>query len=197
MNEKIDSIKESINSDLAKAYNLQDIVDIKARYVGKQGLITDMTKNMKEYSIEERKEIGKVTNELKNLANDMISSKENSIKEALLNEKLNKESVDISLPATSIRMEAPNILESVIEEFEELFMSMGYDVVDGPEIEEDKYNFELLNLPKGHPARDAQDTVYLRGDEILLRSQTSPVQARVMLSDRKSTRLNSSHQIIS
>ncbi|HOB25624.1 MAG TPA: phenylalanine--tRNA ligase subunit alpha [Bacilli bacterium] len=182
MNEKIDSIKESIKSDLDKAYNLQDIVDIKARYVGKQGLITEMTKNMKDYSIEERKEIGKVTNELKNLANDMISSKENSIKEALLNEKLNKESVDISLPATSIPMGAPNILESVIEEFEEVFMSMGYDVVDGPEIEEDKYNFELLNLPKGHPARDAQDTFYLRGDEILLRSQTSPVQARVMLS---------------
>src|SRR5574344_3069641 len=181
MNEKIDSIKESIKSDLDKANNLQDIVDIKARYVGKQGLITEMTKNMKDYSIEERKEIGKVTNELKNLANDMISSKENSIKEALLNEKLNKESVDISLPATSIPMGAPNILESVIEEFEEVFMSMGYDVVDGPEIEQDKYNFELLNLPKGHPARDAQDTFYIKDDELLLRSQTSPVQVREML----------------
>ena len=78
-------------------------------------------------------------------------------------------------------MGAPNILEKVIEEVEELFMSMGYDVYDGPEVEEDKYNFEILNIPKGHPARDAQDTFYIEGNEILLRSQTSAVQARVML----------------
>ena len=76
---------------------------------------------------------------------------------------------------------APNILEKLVEEVEEVFMSMGYDVVDGPEIEEDKYNFEMLNIPKGHPARDAQDTFYLEGEEILLRSQTSPVQVRTML----------------
>ena len=98
-----------------------------------------------------------------------------------LNEKLASEAIDISLPGLSIPVGAPNILEKVIEDFEEVFMSMGYDVVDGPEVEEDRFNFELLGLPKGHPARDAQDTFYVKGDEMLMRSHTSPVQARTML----------------
>lgn len=85
------------------------------------------------------------------------------------------------MPATPVLNGAPNILESIIEEVEELLMSMGYDVVDGPEIEEDRFNFELLNIPKGHPARDAQDTFYIEDEKVLLRSQTSPVQARTML----------------
>ena len=98
-----------------------------------------------------------------------------------------KEKIDISLPATKIECGAPNILEKLVEEVEELMISMGYDVVDGPEIEEDKYNFEMLNIPKGHPARDAQDTFYLEDEKILLRSQTSPVQARVMLEGKGKT----------
>ena len=103
------------------------------------------------------------------------------LEEEELNQKLASESIDISLPSTKVNIGSPNILEKLIEEVEEVFMSMGYDVVDGPEIEEDKYNFEMLNIPKGHPARDAQDTFYLEGEEILLRSQTSPVQVRTML----------------
>ena len=101
--------------------------------------------------------------------------------EEIINEKLEGEKIDVTLPGVSIKCGAPNILEKTIEEVEELFMSLGFDVVDGPEIEEDKYNFELLNIPKGHPARDAQDTFYIVNDEVLLRSQTSPVQARTML----------------
>ena len=101
-----------------------------------------------------------------------------------LNKKLESEKIDISLPATNINIGAPNILERIIEEVEELLMSMGYDVVDGPEIEEDKFNFEMLNIPKNHPARDAQDTFYIKDDELLLRSQTSPVQARTMLNGK-------------
>ena len=94
------------------------------------------------------------------------------------------ESIDISLPATEIKVGAPSILEKIVEDIEELLMSMGYDVVDGPEVEKDKYNFEMLNLPKGHPARDAQDTFYVKGDELLLRSQTSPVQVRTMFAGK-------------
>ena len=181
MKEKIDRIKLDLNNDLKNVNNLQDIVDIKAKYIGKIGLITELTKNMKDLSVEERKELGKLSNEIKNYASELITTKEEEINNAILNEKLNKEAIDISLPSTLIPTGAPNILEKVIEEVEELFMSMGYDVYDGPEIEEDKYNFELLNIPKGHPARDAQDTFYIEGNEILLRSQTSAVQARVML----------------
>ena len=94
---------------------------------------------------------------------------------------LEKDRIDLFMPSTNVPVGCPNILEKLILEVEEVCMSMGYDVASGPEVEEDKFNFELLNIPKGHPARDAQDTFYIRDNELLLRSQTSPVQARVML----------------
>mgnify|MGYP002915184898 FL=1 len=122
-----------------------------------------------------------LVNEARKEIEEKLSIAEEQIKSKMLEEKIEKETIDITLPATKIKQGSPNILEKIIEEVEELLMSMGYDVVDGPEIEEDKYNFELLNIPKGHPARDAQDTFYLKDNEILLRSQTSPVQARTML----------------
>ncbi len=181
MQEKINEIKSNLVSDLEVVNKPQDIVDLKAKYIGKSGCITELTKNMRDLSVEEKKTVGMLVNEVKNYANDLISKKEEDINTKILNEKLANESIDVTLPATSIKAGSPNILEKVVEDFEEVFMSMGYDVYDGPEIEEDKFNFELLNIPKGHPARDAQDTFYIKDDEILLRSQTSPVQARVML----------------
>ena len=139
---------------------------------------------MKTIPDEEKKEYGQKVNELRNKLNNFYEKKKEEIETTLLNEKLANEEIDISLPATKINIGSPNILEKLIEEIEEVFMSMGYDVVDGPEVEEDKYNFEMLNIPKGHPARDAQDTFYIKGEEILLRSQTSPVQVRTMLSKK-------------
>ncbi|MBQ7240578.1 MAG: phenylalanine--tRNA ligase subunit alpha [Bacilli bacterium] len=182
MKEQILEIKNQLVEDIKSVNSPQDIVDIKAKYIGKTGLVTGLMKNMKDYAPEERKEIGQMVNEIKNEVSEIIQNRENEINTAILNKKLESESIDITLPATEIKEGAPNILEKVIEDFEEVFMSMGYDVYDGPELEEDKYNFELLNIPKGHPARDAQDTFYVKDDEYLLRSQTSPVQARVMLS---------------
>ena len=182
MKEKVNAIKQELDKDLEVVKTNQDVVDIKAKYIGKNGCITELTKNMKDLTPEERKEVGMLSNEIRNYATEKILGKEEDINNAALNEKLAKESIDISLPATEIPVGAPSILEKVIEDFEEVFMSMGYDVVDGPELEEDRYNFELLGLPKGHPARDAQDTFYVKGDELLLRSHTSPVQARVMTS---------------
>ena len=181
MKEKCESIKANILSDIEKVSTLQDIVDIKAKYIGKSGLITELTKNMKELTIEERKEVGALANTLKNEVQGIIEEKEQEINKNILNEKLKSESIDVTLPSTKFTYGRANILERIIENIESIFMSMGYDVVDGPEIEEDRFNFELLNIPKGHAARDAQDTFYLKDDEILLRSQTSPVQARTML----------------
>ena len=181
MEDKIKKIREELDNDIKDITNLNKLNDIKVKYLGKKGCITELTSNMGELSIEERKEVGKLSNEIRTYATDLITSIEEKLKLEELNKKLESESIDITLPATNIPMGAPNILEKVIEEVEELFMSMGYDVYDGPEVEEDKYNFELLNIPKGHPARDAQDTFYIEGNEILLRSQTSAVQARVML----------------
>ncbi len=176
----MNDLKEAYLKELESIKNLNELNDLRVKYLGKKGLITELTKNMNELSIEEKKEVGKVSNELKNDLTERLSALEVKFKEEELNKKLENEKVDVTLPSTKIENGAPNILEKVVEDFEEVFMSMGYDVVDGPEVELDKYNFELLNIPKGHPARDAQDTFYIEDNEVLLRSHTSPVQARVM-----------------
>ena len=178
---KIDEIKDMILEDQKKVKDLNSLNDLKVKYLGKKGLISELNQEIRNIPNEEKKDFGKKVNELKNIFNDFYESKKNELETINLNEKLKSEAIDISLPAYNIKVGAPNILEKLIEEVERVCMSMGYDVVDGPEIEEDKYNFEMLNIPKGHPARDAQDTFYLEGEEILLRSQTSPVQVRTML----------------
>ena len=155
--------------------------DLKVKYLGKKGLITELNSEIKNIPNEEKKDFGMQVNALRNEFNEYYDSMNEKLRNEELNKRLVSETIDISLPSTKIEIGAPSILEKVIEEVEEVFMSMGYDVVDGPEIEEDKYNFEMLNIPKGHPARDAQDTFYIEGEEILLRSQTSPVQVRTML----------------
>ena len=178
---KSQEIKEELKQDLGKSLTSKDLQELKIKYLGKKGLVTSLTKDMATLSIDEKKEVGKVANELKNEINGILSEKEQFIKEEEIKEKLNHEKIDVTLPATEVQIGAPNILEKVIEEVEDVCLRMGYDVVDGPEVEEDRYNFELLNIPKGHPARDAQDTFYIQDEEILLRSQTSPVQVRTMM----------------
>ena len=155
--EKIDSVK-----------TIQELNNIKVEYLGKNGIITELQSKIKEIPNEEKKEYGMKVNEVRTYFNNLYEEKNKSLEEELLNQKLENEKIDITLPATKVRVGAPNILECIVEEVEELLMSMGYDVVDGPEVEEDRFNFELLNIPKGHPARDAQDTFYLKDDEILL-----------------------------
>lgn len=179
--EEIKKVLDNINNDLSNINNLNDLNEIKNKYMSKKGIITELSSNIKNISNEDKKEYGLLINELRNTFNTKYEEKLKLLEDIKLNEKLISEKIDITLPATKIKQGSPNILEKIIEEVEELLMSMGYDVVDGPEIEEDRYNFELLNIPKGHPARDAQDTFYLKDNEILLRSQTSPVQARTML----------------
>ena len=180
--ENILKMKEEINNLFDDSIDIKKLNDLKVEYLGKSGKITELSKGMKDIPNEDKKEFGMLLNDLRETFNNNYENYKEKIETAALNQKLAKESIDVTLPATHIPTGAPNILEKVVEDFEEVFMSMGYDVVDGPEIEEDRYNFELLNIPKGHPARDAQDTFYLKGDEVLLRSHTSPVQARVMLS---------------
>lgn len=177
----LEEIKKQIEEELNESKDIKSLNDLKVKYLGKKGIITELSSKIKEIPNEEKKEFGRKMNELKTTFNSLYEEKKQIFEEATLNEKLANESIDVTLPATHVEIGSPNILEKLVEDLEELFISMGYDVVDGPEIEEDKYNFELLNIPKGHPARDAQDTFYLKDDEILLRSQTSPVQIRTML----------------
>lgn len=180
----VEEVKKSLIKDLSEVTDLKILGDLKVKYLGKKGLITELNAEIKNIPNEEKKDFGQKVNALRQEFLSSYEEKKNSFEEAILNEKLEKEAIDISLPSTKVTIGAPNILEKLIEEVEELLISMGYDVVDGPEIEEDKYNFEMLNIPKGHPARDAQDTFYLEGEEILLRSQTSPVQVRTMLKNK-------------
>ena len=181
MKEKVENLKLEVAKKLEATTNLKEVNDLKVEYLGKKGPVQELTSHMKELSSEEKREFGMLLNSLKQELTSTIDAKIKYYEEEALNQKLASEKIDVTLPATTIPVGAPNILEKIIEEVEEVFMSMGYDVVDGPEIEEDKYNFELLNIPKGHPARDAQDTFYIEDETILLRSQTSPVQARTML----------------
>ena len=178
---KFEDVKKALDKDLVEITDMNMLNDLKVKYLGKKGIITELNSEIRNVPNEEKKEFGMKVNELRNRFNEFYDSTKEKIEQVELNKKLESEAIDISLPSTKILVGAPNILEKLIEEVEELFMSMGYDVVDGPEIEEDKYNFEMLNIPKGHPARDAQDTFYIEGEEILLRSQTSPVQVRTML----------------
>ena len=177
----IDDVKKELEKDLKEVKDLKELNDLKIKYLSKNGLITKLNSSIKDVDPSERAEFGKKVNEVKVLFNDFYEKTKDNLEKEELNKKLIQDSVDVTLPATKVRQGSPNIVEKLIEEVEEVFLNMGYDVVDGPEVELDKYNFEMLNIPKGHPARDAQDTFYIDGDEILLRSQTSPVQVRTML----------------
>jgi len=181
MKEKVEALKTEVLEKVANTTSLKEINDLKVEYLGKKGPIQELSSHMRDLDAEGKKEFGMLLNGLKQDVTNAIDTKIKEYQEAELNEKLSKEKIDVTLPATKIPTGAPNILEKIIEDVEEVFMSMGYDVVDGPEVEEDKYNFEMLNIPKGHPARDAQDTFYIEDETMLLRSQTSPVQVRTML----------------
>lgn len=186
MKEKIELIKSSLDTDLESVNSINDLVNLKAKYLGKKGLVTELTANMKDLSIEERKEVGKVSNEIRTLVTDRITIKEEEVKTKELNSKLEKETIDISLPSRKLKRGSRHPFNRIVEDVEDFFVSMGYDVVDGPELETDENCFQLLNLPLGHPARDAQDTFYI-DDEYLLRTQTSSVQARTMQANTEKT----------
>ncbi len=178
MENKIELIKKELEKKLNNIENLKQLNEIKIEYLGKKSQINEL---MSSIPVEEKRVYGKVINDLKTEIISKIDDLKTKFEQIELEKKLENERIDVTLPGISITNGSPNILEKLIEEIEEVFMSMGYDVVDGPEVELDKYNFELLHIPKGHPARDAQDTFYLKDEEVLLRSQTSPVQARDML----------------
>lgn len=179
--DKVEETKKFIKEKLKDIDTLDKLANIKVDFLGKNGYITKLQSMIKDIPNEDRKDFGMKINEVKTLFNNKYEEIKRYLEEKKVREKLDNETVDITLPSTKINIGSANILEKLIEDVEEVFMSMGYDIVDGPEIEEDKYNFEMLNIPKGHPARDAQDTFYIEGEEILLRSQTSPMQVRTML----------------
>lgn len=184
MNEKLESLKKEIDQKIKEVKDMAMLNDVKNIYLSKKGPVSDLSNYLRELSVEDKKVFGKTLNEFKNEINEKLDNLKTKFEEEELNRKLESEKIDISMPSMDIPSGSPSIVEKVVEDAEEFFISLGYDVLEGPEIELDKYNFEMLNLPKDHPARDAQDTYYLEGENLLLRSQTSPVQVRTMLKNK-------------
>ncbi len=179
MNELL-KIKEEALSKIEACVSLKDLNDLRVLYLGKKGPMQAAMKSMKDMEPSERAEFGKVSNSVKQEITQAIEEKKAYLEQVQLNEKLKEEKIDITLPSYRLPLGSLHPLTIVKNDLEELFLGMGYQVAEGPEVESDHYNFELMNLPKGHPARDMQDTFYI-DENTLMRTHTSPVQAHVML----------------
>ena len=184
MKEQIEQIKVNALKEIEQAKDLKELNEVNVKYLGKKGELTAVLRGMGALSAEERPVIGSLVNVVRDELEGAISEKEEKFKAEEMEEKLAKEKIDITLPANKIKRGSKHPLNRIIEEVEDIFVGMGYDVVDGPELETDEYCFERLNLPKGHPARDMQDSFYIT-PEYLLRTQTSAVQARVMMANEE------------
>lgn len=187
MEEKINEIsklKEEALSEVSSATNAKELDEVRVKYLGKKGELTSILRSMGSLAPEERPVIGGKVNEARDEIEKNIKLEEEKFAKEELAKKLKEETIDITLPSTKVKRGSKHPLNRIIEEVEDLFVSMGYDVVTGPELETDEYCFERLNLPKGHPARDMQDSFYITS-EYLLRTQTSAVQARTMMANEE------------
>ena len=187
MKEKVELLKKELLEKLENVKNLKELESLKAEYMGKTGIITNLQSGIKDVPNEEKKEYGMNVNILRTAFNENYEEKLNKLNEEELNRKLESEKIDVTLPSKRVRKGSKHPMTRIQEELEDLFVSMGYDVYDGPEIETDENCFQKLNLPLGHPARDAQDTFYLENEyeAFLLRSQTSTGQVRVMEANKE------------
>ncbi len=179
MKEKLEAIRETALKNIEAATSLDALNDIRVEVLGKKGSVTSILKGMKDLSAQERPKVGQFVNESREMIETKIREKKDRLEEALLEKRLSQEKIDVTLPGKRRHLGHlhPNTL--ALEDVERIFIGMGYEVVEGPEIEYDYYNFEALNIPEGHPAKDEQDTFYINSD-ILLRTQTSSVQIHQM-----------------
>ncbi|RAS88959.1 phenylalanine--tRNA ligase subunit alpha [Priestia endophytica] len=180
MKERLQELKEEALGKVESAQNLKEVNDVRVAYLGKKGPITEVLRGMGKLSAEERPVIGSLANEVREEISSQIAAKQARLEEEEVERQLASETIDVTLPGRPVKTGNHHPLTAVIEEMEDLFLGMGYSIAEGPEVEKDYYNFEALNLPKGHPARDMQDTFYITEDT-LLRTHTSSVQARTMV----------------
>lgn len=179
MEQKLKELQAEALQKIEQAEDLKALNDIRVAYLGKKGPITEVLRGMGQLSAEERPKMGALANEVREAISEKIETKQKALEAAAVEKQLASETIDITLPGRPVKVGNHHPLTKVIEEIEDLFIGMGYQVAEGPEVEKDYYNFEALNLPKGHPARDMQDSFYIT-EELLLRTHTSPVQARTM-----------------
>lgn len=183
MKEKLEEIKNNAIAELESLANKDELEKLRVKYLGKKGELTQILRGMGALSKEERPVIGKIANEVREKIEGIINDAMELTKQKEKEEKLKSEVIDISLPGKKQLIGHRNPLDITLRKTEEIFRSMGFTVEEGPEVEYDKYNFEMLNIPKNHPARGEQDTFYIN-DNMVLRTQTSPVQIRTMLSQK-------------
>lgn len=179
MQEKLQAIEIKALEELKLATDSTAVEAIRVKYLGKKGELTAILRGMKDLTKEERPLVGKIANEVRENIENALETLGSEIKNKEKNEKLNSEVIDISMPGRKNLIGKKHPLELTLDHMKEIFISMGFSVEEGPEVEKDYYNFEALNIPKNHPARSEQDTFYIN-DSLVLRTQTSPVQVRVM-----------------
>ncbi|MDD2553968.1 MAG: phenylalanine--tRNA ligase subunit alpha, partial [Desulfotomaculaceae bacterium] len=179
MKDKLHELGEQARGKMAEAGSLEELNEIRVRFLGKKGELTRILRGMGSLSAEERPRVGQVANEVRAALEEELAVRSASLKELVREQKLRSEGIDVTLPGSPGQRGGIHPLNAVLEEIQDIFLGLGYSIAEGPEIETDYYNFEALNLPKDHPARDMQDTFFISG-EILLRTQTSPVQVRTM-----------------
>ena len=179
MKDRLQAISETALAQIKQASGLDQLNDVRVDFLGKKGQLTALLKSMKELAPEDRPAFGQLVNQTREQIEAALEEKKQLLKQAALEQQLKEEVIDVTLPAkkNNVGHRHPNTIAR--EEVERIFIGMGYEVMEGPEIEYDEYNFEKLNIPADHPAKDEQDTFYI-SKEILLRTQTSPVQARAM-----------------
>jgi len=177
---RINELEKELKSELEQVETQAELLNVKSKFLGKKAEISSFMKHMKDLSPEERPAFGRAVNAGKERFASLIEERQAFLKRRSIEKKLAKERIDVTLDAPDFRVGSRHIILQIVEEIEDLFIGMGYTVEEGPEIETEEMNFEKLNLPKDHPARDMQDTLYI-SDETLLRTHTSPVQVRTML----------------
>ncbi|ATO50435.1 MULTISPECIES: phenylalanine--tRNA ligase subunit alpha [Brevibacillus] len=180
MQTRLQQLKENALALLKQVGEGQELQDLRVKYLGKKGELTEILRGMGGLSAEERPKVGQLVNDVRQVIEEAILSKQQEFEARVLEAKLSKQSIDVTLPGRPVPTGTMHPLSRIIEELEDIFIGLGYEVAEGPEVELDHFNFEMLNLPKGHPARDMQDSFYIT-EELLLRTHTSPVQARTML----------------
>ncbi|MEG1994250.1 MAG: phenylalanine--tRNA ligase subunit alpha [Oscillospiraceae bacterium] len=179
MKKQLEEIKAAAVEQINAVSDLKELDELRVKYLGKKGELTAILKQMGGLSAEERPVIGQLANVVRTEIEEAIEQTQKGLKEKALLAKLEEEKIDVTMPGKRVEMGKKHPLSIVLDELKEIFLGMGFDIADGPEVEYDYYNFEALNIPKNHPARDTQDTFYIN-DNIVLRTQTSPVQIHVM-----------------
>ena len=179
MQEQLEKIKSNAKTEIEQAQNAKELDEVRVKYLGKKGELTAILRGMGSLSAEERPIIGSLVNQIRDELETLIETGEKHFADLEIERKLGSENIDVTMPSKKIHLGSIHPITQVINDVKEIFIGMGYEIADGPEVEFATYNFDKLNTPPDHPARDIQDTFYIT-DDIILRSQTSSVQARVM-----------------